>query len=531
MQLIAYLALTLLGAVAGLSYTQPAVADIKTRLLQRGYTVQDGSYGFFTQDMCDKLDNCYANNPASPYGLIYLPPSPGEDTSTYGGWCEVLCSADKQRSASYRLNANETVILLGRTSPRSLYFSITSYMFDRFYPKGWKSPSHDVMGKCPKVTEDAGARCKQFASLHNPANMLTLNTSQEGEGGGWWDSSFAGFMGGDSAGMEAVQAIVESAGVPRTLHNQLPLPAGDIRLGTGSREADGFLSLLRVAFSDDHAAAQHYYDSVPFTVLRVTPPVVAQPKAEPFPRPSLRQRGSELETTPKLSFDDLSQVLKQDLYAGIVEAVGKEFAHVESYKMTPPTFKNGYDCLEGGTVCNGDSMDTTYPNSRVEILRGELCAKLLNDTCPIARRPSLGEDDFYIVTGVNHNTTGKALYSSVVMYDFSRLESVGQFDSSSQNSSYTGSALQYMPGQADTAQYLYAVKFARHCQPSEAHCFAVPYSGSNSLPEEAPAVIIERIYMDPMYESGPTLNSAVMPVIHHFSSKFIGSNAVKPLGA
>ena len=213
--------------------------------------------------------------------------------------------------------------------------------------------------------------------------------------------------------------------------------AGDARLGTQSRDADGFVSMMRVAFTDDEAAAAEYYNKSAYvTVLRTTPPQVAQPEPVPFARPELRVRGDDLEATPSMSHAELNAALTQQLYSGVMSTYGKENAHHMSYTLKSPTFSNGYDCLSKGIICNGDSMDTTYPNSRVEVLRGELCVKLLNSSCPVARRPSLGTDDFYIVTGVNHNATGKSLYSSVVMYDFARLESVGQFDSSSKFSSY-----------------------------------------------------------------------------------------------
>jgi len=514
-------------ATAALATSQN-VENVKAALLAKGYTVQEGEYGFFTQDMCDTIPNCYANNPASPYGLVYLPKGPREDVSTYAGWCSVLCSKDKQKSASYRLDANETVLLIGRTPPKSLYFSITSYMFDRFYPDGWSSPSKDIMGKCPKVTSSDGNRCQQFASLHNPVNMLTMNTTG-GASSSWYDASFAGFMGGDVSQVSTVQDIAAQAGIPRSSHNMFPLPSGDVRLGTTSKEADGFMNMMRIAFTDSATAAQDYYKTAPVTVLRVTPPVAPSPALTPFPRPTLSKRGDDMEATPVMSFEELQSAVTQQLYAGVHAAYGVKYPHVESYTLTPPTFSDGYDCLGDGTICNGDSMDTTYPNSRVEILRGELCVKALNTTCPIARRPSLGKEDFYIVTGVNHNATDKSLYSSTVMYDFARLESVGQFDSSNGNSSYTGSAHQYLQDAPDTAQYLYAIKFARNCN-GEKFCTEVPYSGPNSLPAEAPALFIERMYMDPLYESGPSLNSAVMAVVHHFSPTFLEGDAqVTPL--
>ena len=102
-------------------------------------------------------------------------------------------------SSAYRLDANETIVLLGQTAPRSLYYSFIPYIFDRWYPKGWSSPS-SAWSKCPNVTNSDGERCKIFASLGNPINMLNMNTSNHG--GRSFNSAFVHYIGGDQGQIE-----------------------------------------------------------------------------------------------------------------------------------------------------------------------------------------------------------------------------------------------------------------------------------------------------------------------------------------
>ena len=112
-------------------------AESLTRILEeQGYIVQKGSYGYLTPEKCQELRSCYANNPSSPYGMIFLPKGPNEDVSTYSNWGKILSTEVNgvNMSANYRLDINETILMLGQTPPRSLYFSYLTYVFDRWYP-------------------------------------------------------------------------------------------------------------------------------------------------------------------------------------------------------------------------------------------------------------------------------------------------------------------------------------------------------------------------------------------------------------
>ena len=88
-----------------------------TELLEsQGYTVQYGTYEYMTPDRCQEMDTCYANNPSSPYGIIFLPKGPQEDVSTYSNWGKILMTQvdGVNMSSNYRLDTNETIVMLDK---------------------------------------------------------------------------------------------------------------------------------------------------------------------------------------------------------------------------------------------------------------------------------------------------------------------------------------------------------------------------------------------------------------------------------
>ena len=134
----------------------------------------------------------------------------------------------------YRLDRSETVIILGQTPPRCLYYSYTPYLYDRWYPYTWISPSTQVMGKCPDVTNKDGSRCGIFASLGDPINMLTMNTSNEN--GQSFNSAFAHFMGGDAEQVATLKIIADThAGIPLSIQNVFPLSIERLKMGLTSK--------------------------------------------------------------------------------------------------------------------------------------------------------------------------------------------------------------------------------------------------------------------------------------------------------
>ena len=180
---------------------------LTTMLENQGYIVQRGTYNYITKERCNLMETCFANNPSSPYGIVFLPEAPGEDTSTYSNWAEVLSEVVDgiTMSATYRLDASETIVILGQTPPSSLYYSYIPYVFDRWHPFRWSPPWDADNPKCPEVTDRDGSRCDHFASIANPINVVNMKTSMEG--GQSFNSAFAIFMGGDMTQVENLKKM------------------------------------------------------------------------------------------------------------------------------------------------------------------------------------------------------------------------------------------------------------------------------------------------------------------------------------
>ena len=505
-------------------------ADKITGILEsKGYTVQRGAFLYITPERCKLMPSCYANNPPSPYGVTLLPKSPREDTSTYSNWGVTLSGNFNGTfmSATYRLDETETVLMLGQTAPRSLYYAYIPYVFDRWYPKGWTSKSTD-WSRCADVTDPNGSRCRLFASLGNPTNMLNMNTSNEK--GDSFNSEFAYFMGGDQNQIGEIQGLGIRAGIRKSTHNVFGLSKDRARLGL-DRDSDGFMHLTRTAFVENKEEFNDFiYNPDKFiTILRITPKIVLPRNRQTFPAPVFKQRISDPESVPLkgLSHEKLTSILSNDMRFGIIEKYQNTHRYVYEFPIIPPIYRNGYDCMDQGMQCNGDNQDTLYPNSRNSAPVNHFCMERLEKDCPITYRTTLQEDgsDFFIITGVNHNATERSLYSSISAYSQDRLESLGGFDSlpiDVSSKSYWGSAKQYLQN-SDASDYFFAVKITRKCEKDEKYCLEIKKSGSNSLPLNQSCVFIERSYMDNM-EAGPTNEAHVKPIVYHFSSKYsIGS--------
>ena len=178
-----------------------------------------------------------------------IPKAPHEDTSTNPYWGVYLHKIIDGilMSSAYRLDANETIVLLGQTAPRSLYYSYIPYVFDRWYPNGWSSPS-SAWSKCPNVTDSNGGRCKLFASLGNPIHMLNMNTSnKEGQS---FNSAFAHYMGGDQEQVKEIQRLSAKEGIPKSIQNVFGLSSVRARLGL-TKTSDAFTHMVWTTYGEN----------------------------------------------------------------------------------------------------------------------------------------------------------------------------------------------------------------------------------------------------------------------------------------
>ena len=126
----------------------------------------------------------------------------------------------------------------------------------------------------------------------------------------------------------------------------------------------------------------------------------------------------------------------------------------------------------------------------------------------------MGEDDMYVVIGVNHEATGNARYASISIYDTQGFVGVNTITSVDM----VGSIDRYMPEHPEREK-LYAVVFARTC-PQElldaGHCVEVS-TGFPGIPLDAHPVFLSRAYMEPGKTVGPRTIALVPPRIFKVS--------------
>lgn len=124
-------------------------------------------------------------------------------------------------------------------------------------------------------------------------------------------------------------------------------------------------------------------------------------------------------------------------------------------------------------------------------------------------------DDFYVVYGINHATTGASTYSSVNAYHYETLSGVG---AASSVSGYEGSAQVYLGDDSKIAKYLYAYRFARDCKVSgfDSYCLDIASEGEVSIPLDHRIMFIGRMYIDPKTGAGPDPNEVIYDYVKHF---------------
>ena len=110
-----------------------------------GWTVDNGIYDFFGMQLCKDSDVCYAGNPLTPYGLIYLPEGRNEtkdgnytNTCVRHGLCKEVNGTTY--NPGWRIAEGEVIVLTGKTPPESMYWSFTNYIYTRYHEKGWAPP-------------------------------------------------------------------------------------------------------------------------------------------------------------------------------------------------------------------------------------------------------------------------------------------------------------------------------------------------------------------------------------------------------
>ena len=273
-----------------------------------------------------------------------------------------------------------------------------------------------------------------------------------------------------------------AAGYSPDIINDDNIPPSLVHMGL-EKGKDTFLTIMRAALWDQPDVGGDYLDNIGdhMRVFRITPntPVAA---GEPWPVPALRVREtgvSEYQTIPNAAAD--LEHLRQEI---IRRHGGAQLrpVHLDTDIWLP----EGYTGIFRDVDLLAEDRDTTY-----------LRTNFFQLAC---------DDDFVIVYGVNHEQTGKAIYSNFRFYGVELLNGIAGTSSAE----YANSAADYFSPGYENSKYYYVYKIARRGMAGEP-CVLVPYSTGNpsgkafGVDNNKDAYIAFRAYIDVNTQVGPSL--------------------------
>ena len=427
--------LTLLGTVRAQKAAPHAPASnwsaldrvdaLKQTLQKAGFGLQEGQFTYWdlVEATCLGASPQAGNNPwPNVYLSLQLPPHPGVPPQPIDRY--------------WQLGKDEAIVLVGQTPPAVGFFHYQTFAMGLpgiQYPLRFPVGDAVSMGTIRTIGPDKFNRPIVY--------IITGNRETE----------------------RRLRAAALTAGYPEAIINVERISPVLAPLGVGD-QGSWFALVHRVAVPLDKPAVEAYGRTPPYKAYRVTPNHPLQDDPEPVP--VLRVRGTGHTEMP------LYPSLKK-LRQAILDTYADLHAMPLDSKITQETLRPGdHDAIAEKPFVGlqrvvdvfGASRDnvsiTSYPNFR---LRDDV-------------------NEFVIVYGVNHQTTGKATYASFTLYaDKDRW--FGFKDGTTTSNDYDvggnmgDSARRFLcPDDASKCpadvEYLYAWKVARHCN-GEPYCMEV----------------------------------------------------------
>ena len=460
---------------------------LRTGLENAGFYVQDGIlYEFDTLKLASegKLLTCFGNNAGSAYLILNLPPAPDQDASPgvpERGWDPEMPSAyddpDVENAPAnpyfspagihFKLRQDEAVVVITRLPDPCKYWSFIAY--DMFVAQQEGKDYSNQKGFFGIGNEETGFYHTIFGSIGSPVNML--NARHDGESP--FGSTAVIVMCANAKVRDQIIQSLESAGYPESMINVMEIPADVYRMGL-EKGKDTFSLFGRISQPEDREAYNEYMEGLAenAVVYRVTPKDEAEPS--PFPVQNLQARGTGVHEASQIkSFTENLDTIRKS----IIDRYAEEYDYEEL--TTEISIIDGLTAYTNDVNANGDVHDAAY------LFTADF--KLNSD------------EDFVVVYGVNHSTTGKAHYFNAVLHVRPLLNGVCTVF----NSMLPGSADEYLPEEARGTDDFYVYKMARNDM--DEHTAIIPYSTGNEqgkfygVDNETPAFILFRIYLD---ESG-----------------------------
>ena len=458
--------------------------ELRAQLEAADYYVQDGTlYEFDTLKLASegKLLTCFGNNAGSTYLILDMPPAPEQDRAPGNeerGWeGERETAYDdpdvdnypanpyfSPAGMSFKLRQDEAVVVVFPTPDECKYWSYIAY--DMFTEQVEGKDYSNEKGFFPIGNDESGHYHTIFGSIGSPVNML--NAKHSGDSAFGTQSVIV--LCANSRVKDSVSECLEAAGYPAGMVNVMEIPTGVYRMGL-ERGRDTFSLFGRISQPVDRDAYNAYMDGLSenAAVFRVTP--MEEMEEAPFDVKPLTSRGSGVHEAVMLG--NPTQRL-ETIRRSIIDKYADEYDYEEL--STDIAFADGLTSYLNDANAQGDVHDAAYLITRD--------FKLQSD------------DDFVVVYGPNHVTTGKAHYFNAVLHERPLINGV----CSIYDSLLAGSAVEYIGDAEDEADGYYVYKMAR--TKMDDRTAIIPYSTGNEqgkyygVDNDSPVFVLFRIYLD-----------------------------------
>ncbi|MBT9487248.1 MAG: hypothetical protein IV093_07025 [Rubrivivax sp.] len=367
---------------------------------------------------------------------------------------------------STKLDPSDAVVVFMRTPPEVRYFGFTQYLYDR------------AISSKPFV----------FASLSDTLNHLKFSTLQAARPGTAPFDQYAVLVwAADMNTLASVQVLLAQQGIPESKVNFIPLPVGlPLFMGDGEM-ADTFTLLMRMALPTVPADFSMYMADKPFYVVKVrpaNPPLVA-------PAPII---GYASETTG-VSEDTALAAALDTLVANIKANHASSFTFKD--QLVAYSKRLGWECLADDVDCiGGDNHDALYSQD-------------------LSRDLTVGNlKDIVIIAGVNHQKTGKAVYTNHSVVDpvkTTGIVSIEDPQMTSRSALYHAGVKQPNDPRVKQFSKLYAYAVSYDCNGLK-YCINIPAPTADNpvgLPPGAAFTLWGRSYVEPRTGVRPALNEVV----------------------
>jgi hypothetical protein len=440
---------------------QKDIADKASNdLIEQGWETTDGHLIFTS-------GNAFGNNPESVYGFIWFHKVP-----------------------LFQMSEIDAIMWLGCTPPDLEYFSFRSYMFST------------ALEPFPKRIE---SEIPIFASLGDSVNNLRFHTS-----GGSVSPNNLNKTGGliISANIPTAQIITDtliSNGFPENSMNYDWMPSSILNMSSvphtpfdGNMIQEAYQMLYRVSIFHNEEDGERYTNSA-FPIRMFHPPSTIEKDLAPLPTQIEKGTG----TNENEYENDLNSLTSETISFW----ENKQCHQTRQVQLYPIDIEGILNCIPNGINCGGDNRDAAY----------------FSDYDASYTLQPEGNASFLMVTGVNHNVSGKATYANLVVESAPQDQGVFNVSCNGRvgvNSNvYEGTASIFAPDLENT-NALYAFAVSRNCTAlsllagdGELGCLDVT---SDMVSETDPFRVVSRAYLEAATTTGPSYDELLWPLVTEF---------------